>query len=107
VKETEKAPVAEFKVNGPFATSVGKRWLVNIRLFQVNSKPLFSAANRVNPIYFDFPFREVDEIHIALPPNTDVESLPPDSETRLITPSTRRNRKRNPSTPSSLTATWP
>jgi hypothetical protein len=82
-QETEPPLVAEFQVSSPLAVSAGKRWMIPPHLFQVNEKPMFSAADRVNAVYFYYPWTEIDEIHISLPPNTDVESLPPDDEIRL------------------------
>jgi hypothetical protein len=82
-QETEPPLVAEFQVSSPLAVSAGKRWMIPPHLFQVNEKPMFSAADRVNSVYFYYPWTEIDEIHIILPPNTDVESLPPDDEIRL------------------------
>jgi hypothetical protein len=67
---------AEFKISAPYATNAGKRWLIAPHAFQMNQKPMFAPALRSNPIYLYYPSREIDEIHITLPPNTEVESLP-------------------------------
>ena len=69
---------ANFKVNGQLATSAGKRWLLPPHVFEVNEKPKFPSAQRNNPVYFYYPYREIDEVHITLPSGVEVESLPPD-----------------------------
>lgn len=76
--DTEAPLVAEFKISGPLATSAGKRWLVPQHVFQVNETPRFPANDRVNPVYLDFAYREIDEVHITLPPGATVDSLPVD-----------------------------
>jgi hypothetical protein len=81
--DAEQPVVAEFKISSPVAVSAGKRWLVTPHIFQINDKPAFPAAQRVNPIYFDYPSQEIDEVHLALPPNAEIESLPPDDSAKL------------------------
>jgi len=79
----EKALVAEFQISCPYAVSAGKRWIISPHVFQVNQKAQFPAAQRVNPVYFYYPSHEIDEVHIALPPNMEVESLPSDDLIKL------------------------
>ncbi|HEY7616523.1 MAG TPA: hypothetical protein VH744_06945, partial [Terriglobales bacterium] len=45
-------------------------------IFQVNQNAIFASTQRVNPVYFIYPTREIDEVHITLPANAEVESLP-------------------------------
>jgi uncharacterized protein DUF3857/transglutaminase superfamily protein len=80
---TEEPVVAEFKVSSPAAVSAGKRWLISPHIFQINRKATFPAAQRINPVYFDYATQEVDEVHIVLPPNTAIESLPPNDSVKL------------------------
>jgi len=80
---TEGHLAAEFKISCPLATGAGKRWIVPIHLFQVNERPRFSASERTNSIYFDYLSREIDEVHVTLPPDLEVESLPPGENVRL------------------------
>ncbi len=75
--------VGEFKISCPLAMSAGKRWLVQAHIFQINDKPRFASAKRANVIYFDYPSRESDEVHITLPSNVELESVPPKDETKL------------------------
>ena len=79
----EKQLSGEFKVSSPLATSAGKRWIITPLIFHVNEKPMFSAAERINPIYLYYQTREIDEIHIELPPDAEIESLPPNTQVKL------------------------
>ena len=79
---TEEHLAAVFEVSCPLAVSAGKRWIIPVHLFQVNEKPRFSATDRTNAIYFDYLSREIDEVHITLPPELAVESLPPSDNVR-------------------------
>lgn len=81
--ETEPHLAAEFKISSPLAIGAGKRWLVPVHIFQVNEKPVFSTSNRVNPIYFWNPTRQVDEVHIALPASVEIENLPANDDVKL------------------------
>jgi len=80
---TEDHLAAAFEVSCPLAVSAGKRWIIPVHLFQVNEKPRFSATDRTNAIYFDYLSREIDEVHVTLPADLEVESLPPSDEVRL------------------------
>jgi hypothetical protein len=82
--EDPNAPfVAEYKISGPLAVAAGKRWMFTSQLFEVNDKPLFTASERVNPVYMEYPYWQIDEVHIALPANATVESLPPPDKNQL------------------------
>jgi hypothetical protein len=80
---TEEHLAAAFEVSCPLAVSAGKRWIIPVHLFQVNEKPRFSATDRTNVIYFDYLSREIDEVHVTLPADLAVESLPPNDNVRL------------------------
>jgi transglutaminase superfamily protein len=74
---------AAFKVRVPLAVSAGKRLLVTQHLFEVNSTAKFAETQRQYAVYFDYPWHEVDETHISLPPGMEVENLARDESTRL------------------------
>ncbi len=82
-ENSETPLVAKFKVKVPLAASADKRWTVTQHLFQVSETAKFSAAQRLQPIYFDYPWHEVDETHITLPAGMETESLAPDASLRL------------------------
>ena len=82
--ENTVAPlVTEFKISSPLATSAGRRWIIPVHVLQVNETPMFAASARQNPVYFDYPSEEIDEVHITLPPGMEVESLPPADKVRM------------------------
>jgi transglutaminase-like putative cysteine protease len=73
--------MAVFHISTPVAASAGKRVLLPAHVFQINEKPMFTAATRVNGIYLYYPSREVDQVSITLPSDLEVETLPqPDTE---------------------------
>ena len=59
-----------------FATITGKRLLMTTSLFEVNSKTPFVHDKRVNPLYFEYPYRILDQVMITVPPSLQIESLP-------------------------------
>ncbi len=93
---TESHLAAAFTISSPLAVGAGKRWLVPVHLFQVNDKPRFPASERTNPIYFDYLFREIDEVHLTMPPELEVESLPPSEEVRQDYAIYRATQKQEP-----------
>lgn len=81
-ESTEAPLLAEFHITSPLAVSAGRRWLLSPHVFQFNQKPLFPSAQRSNSVYFYYPSREIDEVHITLPATTELESVPPDDTVR-------------------------
>jgi len=81
--DTEPHLAAEFKISAPMAVGAGKRLLVPVHIFQINNKPVFSASERVNPIYFWYLTREIDEVHITLPASLEAENLPANDTVKL------------------------
>jgi hypothetical protein len=74
---SESALIAEFdlKVLG-WAAGAGRRALVPVGLFSGTEKHVFEHANRVHPIYFEFPFEKHDDVTIELPAGWQVSNLP-------------------------------
>lgn len=81
--KTEGPVVAEFEISSPAAVSAGHRLLISPHIFQINDTAVFPAAQRSNDIYFDYPSQEVDEVHLSLPANAEIESLPPNDSIKL------------------------
>ena len=73
--ESSLAPEFNLKVPG-WAAGAGHRALVPVGLFSATEQHLFDHANRVQPIYFEFPFEKHDDITIDLPNGWQVSSLP-------------------------------
>jgi hypothetical protein len=66
----------DFKAEG-WASPAGRRILIPVGFFTAQEKHLFEHANRVHPVYFEYPFETKDEVNITLPLNWNVKSLPP------------------------------
>jgi hypothetical protein len=76
-KSSETPLVSEFNVTIPgWASNAGKRAVMSAGLFTEVEKRLFEHANRVNPIYIDYPFEKTDDITIELPSGWKVDSVP-------------------------------
>src|SRR5262249_22074188 len=65
------------------ASSTGRRVLLPMAVFQTTKKRPFPHAKRVHPIYFSYPFQEIDDVALRLPDGYDVEKLP---EARKVSP---------------------
>ena len=74
--KTEAPLIATFSIKCPIMINAGKRALIPLHPFQFSGRPRFSAAQRINAVYFYYPSREIDEIHLTLPANVQVENLP-------------------------------
>jgi hypothetical protein len=69
--------VAEFDMKVPgWASSAGKRALLPVGFFTAHEKQIFEHAERVNPIYFEYPYQKVDDVTIELPAGWQVSSVP-------------------------------
>lgn len=75
--------IASFHVSIPLAIASGKRMLVPQHLFQIAEHARFTSNQRINPVYFHFPWQEADEVHITLPAGMEIESLAPDDIVKL------------------------
>jgi hypothetical protein len=75
--DPEKPLVTDFDVELPaIASNVGSRILLPISVFQASNDNPFKHEKRVHPVYYDYPFQELDQVMIELPPDLKVESLP-------------------------------
>lgn len=57
-----------------YAQRTGSRLFLQPAVFQKGLRAEFSSPTRVNPIAFDYPWTEHDEVSIALPPGYAMES---------------------------------
>jgi Domain of Unknown Function with PDB structure (DUF3857) len=70
--------VAEYNLKIPgWASSAGRRVMVPAAIFTAAEKGVFEHANRVQPIYFEYPYEKVDDITVELPLGWQVSSVPP------------------------------
>ncbi|MGH8258429.1 MAG: DUF3857 domain-containing protein [Steroidobacteraceae bacterium] len=75
--DTDVPLVAEFHLEVPgWATPAGRHQLIPVGLFSGAEKHTFEHAERVHPIYYDFPYLHQDEVTITLPSGWNVASLP-------------------------------
>jgi len=75
---SEPPLVAEYDLKVPgWAAAAGRRALLSVGLFSATEKRLFDHANRVHPIYFEFPFQKLDDVTVELPLGWLVTSTPP------------------------------
>jgi hypothetical protein len=84
---SETPLVAEFDIKIPgWASSAGKRALIPAGVFTEVEKRIFEHADRVHPIYFDYPYEKWDDVTIALPSGWRVDSVPPgqDQDNRVV-----------------------
>jgi hypothetical protein len=82
--ENSDSPLTgQFQVETPILVNAGRRVLVPLHLFEFNSPAEFAAAQRVNGIYFDYPSRGIDEIHLTLPDGVAIENIPPNDSKKL------------------------
>jgi len=74
---SETPLVAEFDLKIPgWASSAGKRAVIPAAIFTAAEKGMFEHANRVQPIYFEYPHEKADDVTIELPPGWQVSSVP-------------------------------
>ncbi len=70
--------IAEFHLKAPgWLSGAGKRAVMPVGLFTAAEKRIFEHANRIQPIYFEYPFEKLDDVSIELPLGWQVASLPP------------------------------
>jgi len=75
---SETPMIAEFKLKIPVRTAnAGKKVMIPAAIFTAGEKRVFEHANRVHPIYFEYPHQKADDITIELPTGWEVNSLPP------------------------------
>jgi hypothetical protein len=81
--ESDQMLYAEFKIKTPLLSSAGKRLLLPAHAMVFNRPERFPHAERKYPIYFEYPYSELDEIHIQLAGMFQVEALPPPTQLHL------------------------
>ena len=69
--------VAEFQVKIPgWAAGAGKRAVMPAGIFTAAEKSIFEHANRIHPVYFQYPFEKVDDVTIDMPLGWLASSVP-------------------------------
>lgn len=76
-KDATPPLVAEFTIKVPgWVSGAGHHVLFPVGLFSAPEKHLFDHADRVQPIYFSYPFGRHDDISIDLPLGWQISTLP-------------------------------
>ena len=76
-KSSDPTLVAEFTLKVPgWVSGSGKHALLPLGLFSAPEKHLFDHANRVLPVYFEYPSQRVDDVSIDLPLGWQITNLP-------------------------------
>jgi transglutaminase-like putative cysteine protease len=73
--ETPLVAVLNLKIPD-WASSAGKRAILPVGFFSAYEKHVFEHANRVHPIYFNYPYEKLDDVRIELPLGWQISSLP-------------------------------
>jgi hypothetical protein len=69
--------VAEFTIKVPgWVSGAGQRVLLPVGLFSAPEKHLFDHAERLLPVYFEFPFGRSDDVSIELPLGWQISTVP-------------------------------
>jgi hypothetical protein len=69
--------IAEYKITVQgWASGAGRRTVLSVALFGNQEKHTFEHSKRVHPIYFRYPYEEVDDVNIDLPLGWQVQSVP-------------------------------
>jgi Domain of Unknown Function with PDB structure (DUF3857) len=68
-------PDAQLKANFIIASNTGKRMLVPTNMFQTRSRQPFVHGDRKHPVYFNYPYYEMDDTQITFPSAFHMESL--------------------------------
>ena len=69
--------VAKFTVKMPqLGAAAGKRLLLPAGVFELKKRQVLMHSERKQPIYFNYPYREVDKAMIELPSGMQVDTFP-------------------------------
>jgi transglutaminase-like putative cysteine protease len=78
---SETPLVAEFEIKIPgWASNAGKRSLIPAGIFTGAEKHIFEHAERVHPVYFEYPHEKFDDVTVEIPSGWQVGSVPPAQE---------------------------
>jgi Domain of Unknown Function with PDB structure (DUF3857) len=67
--------VLDVKIPG-WASSAGKREVVPVGFFSAHEKHTFEHAERVYPIYFEYPYQKIDDVTVELPAGFQLSTVP-------------------------------
>jgi hypothetical protein len=68
-----------------YGAATPRRLLLPLSVFETTTLHVFQNSRRVHPVYFPYPYEELDEVTLLLPADRKVEALPaPRSETTVF-----------------------
>lgn len=67
--------VLDLKIPG-WASSAGKRAVLPVGFFSAHEKHTFEHAERVYPIYFEYPYQRIDDVTVELPAGLQLSTVP-------------------------------
>jgi hypothetical protein len=79
----EKPFVVSYDVKGPIGSSTGKRLLLPLDIFEVNTQPTFPHDKRETAIVFNYAHQVQDAMRITFPDGFSVESTPANEQIPL------------------------
>jgi hypothetical protein len=75
VTDPFKPYVCAYHIKVPgYAQRTGKRLFLQPSFFMQGKGPMFAASERRYPIYFHYPWAEIDEVEIELPPGYELDN---------------------------------
>ena len=75
--------MARMKVSGSLGSATGKRLFLPLSVFAAGAGNPFASSHREEPIDLHYPYQEIDQVTLRLPPGFQVESLPEKSQIAL------------------------
>lgn len=72
---TPLVAVLDVKIPG-WASSAGKRAVLPVGFFSAHEKQIFEHAERVYPIYFEYPYQKTDDVTVELPAGWQISTVP-------------------------------
>jgi Domain of Unknown Function with PDB structure (DUF3857) len=60
-----------------YGTTAGRRILLPVEFFQATQARAFEREKRTNDVYFHFPYEELDDVKLHVPPGYKIETFPP------------------------------
>jgi len=74
---TDEPLIVHFDVEMPdFGSQVGSRRLIPLSVLQLGNANPFRHERRTHPVYYAYPFQEVDQIVLTIPEGYEIETLP-------------------------------
>jgi hypothetical protein len=78
---SETPLIAEFHISIPgWGSNAGKKTAIPSAVFSAPEKRLFEHAERVHPLYIDYPYERLEDVTIEVPTGWQIENVPEPKE---------------------------